>query len=75
MLPSTKHALAQRAIGAFGLALFACPLWDVPLFRDVPAPASLIGLGAFAFAIVSASGYGPWGRHYSHLVVSEKRQQ
>lgn len=70
MKKSTKHAIAHRLLGLAGVSLFAGPLW----FRElgfVPPALQLLGLLMLFVGVLSASGRGPWGRHYSALVVAE----
>lgn len=67
---STKHAIAQRILALVGFALFIVPNWFQELSFNPPV-LLFIGFAVLLFAILSASGVGPWGRYYSSLVVSE----
>lgn len=70
MKNSTRHAILQRLLGLSGLALFAGPLWLKQLGCIAPI-LQMSGFLLLGFAILSGWGIGPWGRHYSRLVVSE----
>lgn len=70
MRRSTKHAIAQRLLALVGFTIFAAPIW----FREldcVPLVIPLLGWLILTFAILSATGIGPWGRYYSALVVAD----
>ena len=73
MRPSTKHALGQRFIALLGFTLFMGPARGIPLARHTPVWMSLFGLGILFFAILSASGVGPWGKRYKNLHLTEEK--
>jgi hypothetical protein len=70
MRRSTKHAIAQRLLGLFGVALFAGPMWFHGL-GFVPPTIQLMGLPILFFAMLSAFGIGPWGRYFKALFVAD----
>jgi hypothetical protein len=67
---STGHAIAQRLVGLLGITLFAGPLWVQQLSCIAPT-FQMLGFLLLIFALLSGWGIGPWGRHYSGLVVAE----
>ena len=70
MKPSTKHAIAQRILALVGFAFFITPIWFKE-FISFPKVFLFLGLFVLSFCVFSALGFGPWGRYYSALVVSE----
>jgi len=70
MRKSTKHAIAQRLLAVVGLLLFLAPIWFAGL-HSIPSYVLIFGFILLAFAIVSGLGFGPWGRYYSSLCVTE----
>lgn len=70
MRRSTKHALAQRLLGLFGVALFAGPMWFHGLSFISPE-IQLLGLPILFFAILSAFGIGPWGSYFKALFAAD----
>jgi hypothetical protein len=70
MRKSTKHAIAQRILALFGVTLFAGPMWFHGL-QWIPPALQLLGLPIVFFATISVFGFGPWGRYYNEIIVTD----
>lgn len=75
MKPSTKHQIAQRVLALVAFLVFvgALKIWRIPFLETLPDWVGLVGLAAMFIAVLSALGFGPWGRTVTRLISAEDK--
>lgn len=73
MRPSTKHALLHRLVALVGFGIAIGPFWGLPIIGEGPLWNFVVGFALGFVGIISAFGFGPWGRHFERLYVNEHR--